>query len=46
MWVQYLSREDPLKWEMAIHASIPWTENSMDRGAWWVTIHKFAKSRT
>ena len=46
MWVQYLSREDPLKWEMAIHASIPWTENSMDRGAWWATIHKFAKSRT
>ena len=44
MWVQYLIQEDPLEWEMAIHASIPWTENSMDRGAWWATVHKFAES--
>ena len=21
-------------------------ENSMDRGAWWTTVHRFAKSRT
>ena len=21
-------------------------ENSMDRGAWWATVHRFAKSRT
>ena len=45
MWVQYPSQEDPLEWEMAIHSSIPWTENPMDRGAWWATVHKFAKSR-
>ena len=34
MQVQSLGREDPLKQEMATHSSIlPWTENSMDRGA-------------
>ena len=28
---------------MATHSSL---ENSMDRGAWWVTVHGVAKSRT
>ena len=23
-----------------------WLENSMDRGAWWATVHRIAKSRT
>ena len=34
MWVRSLGREDPLKKEMAIHASILAWENPMDRGAW------------
>ena len=23
-----------------------WLENPMDRGAWWATVHRVAKSRT
>ena len=37
-WVQSLGREDPLEKEMATHP--------MDGGAWWVTVHGFAKSQT
>ena len=45
MQVQSLGREDPLEEGMTTHSSIlawriPWT------GAWWVTVHKFAKSWT
>ena len=25
---------------------IPWTENTMDQGAWLTTVHRVAKSRT
>ena len=35
-WVQSLGREDPLEKEMATH--------SMDRGAWWATIHGVTRS--
>ena len=31
---------------MATHSSILAWEISMDRGAWWATVHKVAKSRT
>ena len=46
MPVQLLGREDPLEKGMATHSSIlawriPWT-----RGAWWVTVHRVAKSQT
>ena len=41
--VPSLSWEDPLEKEMATH-SCP--ENSMDRGAWWATVHGLAKSWT
>ena len=49
--VQSLGREDPLEKEMVTHSSIlawriPWTENPMDREAWWATVHGVAKSRT
>ena len=49
--VQSLGREDPLEKEMATHSSIlawriAWTENPMDGGAWWATVHGVAKSRT
>ena len=45
-WVQSLDWEDPLEEDMAIHSStIPW-RITVDRGAWWATVHGIAKSRT
>ena len=32
--------------EMAAHFSISCQENSMNRGAWWATVHGFAESDT
>ena len=45
-WVRSLGREDPLEKEMATHSSILGLEKSMDRGAWWATVHGAAKSQT
>ena len=42
--VQSLGWEDPLEKDMATQYS--YLENSMDRGAWWATIHEVAKSWT
>ena len=39
-----LGWEDPLEKGMATHCSI--LENAMDRGAWWATVHRVAKSQT
>ena len=41
-WVRSLGGEDPLGKGMATHC----LENSMDRGAWWATLPRVAKSRT
>ena len=41
-----LDWEDPLEKGMASHSSILATENSMDRGAWWATVHGVANSKT
>ena len=38
--------EGPLEKEMATHSNILGLENSMDRGAWWATVHKLTKSGT
>ena len=38
--------EDPLKKRMAAHSSILAWRISMDRGAWWATVHGVAKSWT
>ena len=43
-WVRSLGREDPLKEGMATHSSI--LEHPMDRGAWWATVRRVAKSHT
>ena len=43
-WVQSLGREDPLEKGMATHSNILAWKNSMDRGAWWATVHGVAKS--
>ena len=37
-------RED-LEKEMATHSSVLGLENSMDREAWWATVHGVAKSQ-
>ena len=44
--VHFLGQEDPLEKGMATHSSILGLENSVDRGAWWATVHGVAKSQT
>ena len=46
MWVWPLSQEDPLEEGMATHSSILPRRIPMNRGAWWATVHKVAKSQT
>ena len=41
-----LSREDPLEEGMETNSHILALENPMDRGAWWATVHRVAKSWT
>ena len=45
-WVQSLGQEDPLEEGMAAHSSILAWRIPMDRGAWWVTVHRVAKNQT
>ena len=45
-WVQSLGGEDPLEEGMATHSSILAWRIPLDRGAWWATVHGFAKSWT
>ena len=45
-WVQSLGWEDLLEEGMATHFSILAWRIPMDRGAWWATVHEFAKSWT
>ena len=45
-WVRSLGWEVPLEKDMATHSSILDWRSYMDRGAWWATIHRVAKSRT
>ena len=44
--VQSLGQEDPLEEDIATHPSILAWRNPRDRGAWWATVHRVAKSRT
>ena len=44
-WVRYLGWEDPLEEGMTTHSSILAWRISMDRGAWWATVHEVAKSQ-
>ena len=46
IWVQSLGWEDPLEESKTIRSSILAWRIPMDRGAWWVTVHGIAKSRT
>ena len=42
-WVQSPDQEDSLEKGMATHSSL---ENTMDREAWWATVHEVTKSWT
>jgi len=42
--VRSLCWEDPLEKGMATHSSILAWRIPMDRGAWWDTVHRVAKS--
>ena len=44
LWVQPLHQEDPLEKGNPLQYSC--LENSMNRGAWWATVHGVAKSQT
>jgi len=44
MLVQSLGQEDPLEEYNPPQYSC--LESSMDKGAWWATVHRVAKSRT
>ena len=46
MWIRFLGQKDPLEEGMATHSKYSCLENPMDRGAWRVTVHGVAKSRT
>ena len=41
-----LGRKDSLGKRNGNPLQYPWLENSMDRGAWWATVHRVAKSQT
>ena len=45
-WVRSLGWEDPLEEGMATHSGIHAWRISMDRGAWWATVHRVKKSQT
>ena len=45
-WVQSLGWEDPLEEGMATHSSLLAWRIPMDRGAWWATVRRVAKSQT
>ena len=45
-WVGSLGWENPLEKGIAPHSSILAWRIPMDRGAWWATVHRVAKSWT
>ena len=46
MWVGSIGQEEPLGEGMATQSSILAWKIPMDRGAWWATVHRAAKSQT
>ena len=45
-WVRFLGWDDPLEEGMATHSSILAWIIPMDRGAWWATVRRAAKTQT
>ena len=46
MWVRSLGQEDPPGGDNSNPLQYSCLENSMERGAWWATVHGVAKSRS
>ena len=46
IWAPSLSQEDPLEEGLSTHSNILAWRIQADRGAWRVTVHRVAKSRT
>ena len=46
MLIRSLGQEDPLEKGVATHSYILAWRIPMDRGAWWATVRRAAKSRT
>ena len=46
MRVRSLGQEDPLEEGMATHSSFLAWRITMDRGAWWATVHGVTQSQT
>ena len=46
IWVQFLGREDPLGGGHGNPLQHSCLKNPMDRGDWWATVHRVAKSQT
>ena len=44
--VRFLDWKDPLEREMATHSRVLAWRIPVDRGAWWATVHRVAKSQT
>ena len=44
MQVQFLGQEDPLEVGMATQSSILALRIPIDKGGWWATVHRVAKS--
>ena len=44
--VRFLDWKDPLEKEMATHSRVLAWRIPVDRGAWWATVHRVAKSQT
>ena len=45
-WVQSLGQENPPEEGNGYPLQYSCLENSMDRGAWWATVHVVTKSQT
>ena len=45
-WIRFLDWEDPLEKGNGYPLQYSCLENSMDRGAWWATVHGVTKSQT
>ena len=45
-WVRSLGWEDALEKKMATQVQYSCLENPMDKGAWWATVQRVAKSQS
>ena len=46
MWILSLGQEDPIEDENGNQLQYSCLENPMDRGSWWATVYRVAKSQS